>query len=207
MDNVAFYRIYRGAGSVDAIDFATPIATVPANGQPIRLAAIPGGWPAGVTWFIAVRSVDAAGVEFAQPRAIARAEFDAAGRLLPARPGPVSDLRAAATSGSRLAASWRYRGDPDQPPPARFELFVASAAATLESMLSSTPAAPVTAEPDAENPAWVYAWTSPGLASGLWRVAVRALAPSGAAGDGVDTIAAATPSRAPNIPLLQAEVQ
>lgn len=207
--NVAFYRLYRGAGSPDAIDYSAPIATVPADENPMTLPAVAGGWPAGVVWFVAVRSVDAAGAEFAQPRAIGRVEFDPAGNVVAPAPGPVLDLAADPASAQRIDLTWRTRPDATRPAATRFAIRIADPAVPLATLLAGPATASVPAT-DAGAAGRPYTWRSATLPAGRYRVAIVPLAgPEAAplAGPGRCVIAEARASRAAAVTLLEVEVR
>jgi hypothetical protein len=206
------YRLYRGAGSAAAIDYSTPIATLPAteNAAAVRLDLLPCDWASGVTWFIAVRSVDANGIEFGDPAAILAAEFDSAGRLMTPRPAAPGNLSARPTAGQRLAIAWRFQPEPGRaaPAPTSFRIFLAPANTTVEQMLAGEAAAAVPAGRLTAD--YLYRWTSAGLSAGPWHVIVCGVAesPSGAiAGVPADVVGWVRPSQAVAIGLLTAEVR
>ena len=210
--NILEYRIYRGAGSVAAIDYSAPIETVPVTGDPasVRLDLLAVNWAAGETWFIAIRSVNTAGVEFADPAAIVRAEFDDAGRLLPQCPSQVCDLSAQPTAGQRLAVAWRYAARTGSPAPTQFHVFLAPGTTTVEQMLAGQPAATLSAPAGRLTIDYTYGWASSVLDCGPWRAVVRAVTASTsgiAAGPAGDVVGWVRPSRAVHVHILAAEVR
>ncbi len=104
------YRIYRGVGGVESIDYATPVGTVPA-GTPTK-ALVGLGHVAGVEYYYAVRAVSDSGVEEANTDKVVRVMIDAAGALVGPPPNAINSAWAEAVAGGkiRLHAYYKARG-------------------------------------------------------------------------------------------------
>ena len=78
--------------------------------------------------FVHVRAVSRLGVEDTAPAAsrLRRVAFDAAGNLVPPVPNPPYALTLSPRGGGEIVASWGYRLDGQEAPPASFHVFVAT---------------------------------------------------------------------------------
>ena len=196
----AVVRLYRGPNNPAAIDWETPIAQAPAGATAVQLPAL--DWSASRLWFLAARTTDNAGADYAAIGAVARIEFDAAGRLYAPRPPAIRQLWVRAAANQRLSIQWRWPPIPGAQNATSFQIFIALTASTIEQLLQTTPAATLTADG-----AVLYNWRSEALPAGeTFRVAVRAIAANNTAGPPAAAVAAVQPPQAIAIPLLACEV-
>ncbi|MFW6145743.1 MAG: hypothetical protein ACOC7R_00250 [Planctomycetota bacterium] len=117
------YRLYRGRGGASAIDWTTPVATVPAGQATVDLAGA--GHEAGAVYTYALRPVRD-DVESPDCACLVELALDAAGEWPGDRPAPVTGLAAAAADGG-VRVHWHWRADPDGPAADRFAVFVGTA--------------------------------------------------------------------------------
>jgi len=190
---VAGCHVYRGPNAAIAIDYDTLIAAAPVDATAVQLP--PADWSAAATWFLALRTVDGDGVEYADPTAIVAMSVDASGHVLPPAPAGVKDLAVAPTAAQRLTIRWRYvtaalAGGSE---PSSFEVFVGPASGqTLAQLLAEPPAATVPFDASGS-----YEWTTAPMPVGIaWRIAVHALSADGPVGPASQAVAFAQASRA-----------
>lgn len=173
-----FYRLYRGLGSLDAVDFSSPVAQFADHDTPLLLPDLDWSSPADSRWFLVLRAVDDQGHEFADPAAVCSGTFTAAGQFIPGVPDRVRHLRAAPVAGSRVILTWSTDSDGLSPAATEFRVFLSLAQGHADADL-------IAAQPDdtvsADDCAF-YSWTSPAREPGAWRVAVQPVAASGQPG-------------------------
>ncbi len=104
------YRIYRGVGGVESIDYATPVGTVPAGTGSKALVGL--GHVADVEYWYGIRAVSDSGVEESGTAAIVRVMVDSLGNLVGPPPNAINSAWAEAVAGGkiRLHAYYKARG-------------------------------------------------------------------------------------------------
>ena len=126
------YNIYRGVGSADAIDWASPVA-IAAGNEPVRVSDLHHAH--GLRYFYAAAHVDEPSPGHA-PRVLTCVEMSAQGVLLEPL-ADVVDLSAQPVPGGTLVC-FSYRGGQGLRRPAAFD--VLCAASTPQQVLATVPA-------------------------------------------------------------------
>ena len=134
------YRLYRGRGGPGSIDWATPVATIPAGQNGLDL--IGAGHEAGATYTYGLRPV-LDDVESPDRACLVELALDAAGAWPGLRPAPVTALAAAGRDGL-VDLRWHWRGERGGARPDRFAVF----AGPSPEVPTETPVATVDAEGD-----------------------------------------------------------
>ncbi len=167
----AGFNIYRGQDDPSAIDYGTVIGFAAAGSEEIETGVL--SWPAGSTWWIAVRRVSAAGIE-SDPELLA-VRIDGAGELVPVAPNPVLLLAARAIAAGKVRAAWAYHDADEQTLADHFAVFLAVAPAAFN---WAVPTATVAYAGPGR-----YRWDSGSQADGAEvRIAVRSVAAAGVGG-------------------------
>ena len=114
------YRVYRGPGRQEAIDYARPVAFI---GQGSPQAVLSGlGHAEGVEYWYAARAVSGAGMEEGNSHVLAYARLSN-GQLQTAALLPPAEVTAQRASEDRVAVSFSYPHVPGMAIPEAFDVF------------------------------------------------------------------------------------
>ena len=101
------YRIYRGVGGVDSIDWTTPVGTVPAGTGTKALAGL--GHVADQVYYYGLRAVSDSGVEEDGTGQIVRVVVDDAGNLIGSPPNAITSASAEAVAAGKVRLYAYYK--------------------------------------------------------------------------------------------------
>jgi hypothetical protein len=113
------YRIYRGEGGPEAIDWSTPVAAAPAAGA---VEAAGQSLQPGRTYVYAARAVSAEGIEEGSSHILARVRVDEQGSLAAVPPPAPIELTAADLPDGNLLVGFTFAPPPGWPAGERFEV-------------------------------------------------------------------------------------
>jgi len=114
------YRIYRGAGGIGKVDFATPVESVSGAASGVQLAGK--GHEPSTKYTYVVRPV-LADLESPDVSCAAQFETDPAGDWLGSRPAPVEIVETEVLEAGKVRLRWSHRTRPGWPEPDDFGVY------------------------------------------------------------------------------------
>lgn len=125
------YRIYRGSGHIDNIDYEHPLTSVTHKGI-LKLSNQDSHHQPNINYFYAARKISATGKQEQGTMAIVELSLDQQGKQQQLKPNCIKDLRAQAVADGKIRLNWWYWSLGQKTQPDHFEVYSDNGTGTID---------------------------------------------------------------------------